>query len=141
MAVGAPLITKGTMALMGRIAGRTVFRIHSSAEYIVDRGTVPPDWREKLEKKLDGLRPGAADGARRAAHRQRAKRTCLRELDRLIDHFKKTSIVSDEEARHILVASLVGVYDAWESADWDRMVHGRSGTDSGPVQDPPLPDA
>jgi hypothetical protein len=134
MAVGAPLLTKATVTLMGRIAGRTVFQIHSSAEHILERGTVPPAWREKLEKRLEGLRPGCTDAGLSAAHRARARRDCLRQLDGLIGHFKKTSIVVDEEARHILVSGLVHVFDAWEAADWDRMI-------SGAVQDPALPDA
>lgn len=137
MAVAAPLLTKGTVALMGRIAGRTIFQIHSSAQHIMERRTVPDAWRERLARRLDGIRPDAADEGRMALHREKARRACLRELDRLIMHFRKTSIVADEEARHILLTELVRVYEEWESSDWDRMVSRRSGA----VQDPALPDA
>jgi hypothetical protein len=121
MSVGATLLTKGTVALMGKFGGQTIHNLHTSAEFIVARHTVPPAWLEKLGRRLDGLRPGCADARRAAAHRGRAQRACLRQLDKLIAHFKKTSLVVDEEARSLLVSELIRVYDEWESWDWDRM--------------------
>jgi hypothetical protein len=121
VAVIAALLTRGTVAAMGRLGGESIHRLLSGAEYIVEHHAVPPAWRDELSKKLGGLRPGCDDGPRRARDEARAKRACLRELARLITFARKSSVVADEEARDILVAELVSTAVEWESASWDMM--------------------
>jgi hypothetical protein len=121
MAVIAALLTRGTVAAMGRLGGESIHRLLSSAEFIVEHHAVPPAWQGELAKKLDGLRPGCGDGRRKAEHEGRAKRASLRRLDRLIVFARKSSVVADEEARDILVAELVSVAGEWESASWAVM--------------------
>jgi hypothetical protein len=119
IAVLAALLTRGTAALVGRFGGQTIHNLMSDAEYIVERRVVPPDWRTKLERKLRGLRPDGTDPRTQARHRERARRTCLRRLDRLITFARKSSVVADEETRGILVAELVEVDAEWRSRGWE----------------------
>jgi hypothetical protein len=121
MIVSATLLTRGTVKLMGRLAGETIRQVHESAEYIVEHHSVPPPWQAKLGKRLRGL--GIPDPASRqaAAHRARAKRACLRQLGKLIKHFQRTSLVVDEEARDILVSELETVEGEWRSRSWGEM--------------------
>ena len=121
MIAGATLLTKGTVALMGKLGGETIFRLHKSAESIVTDLKVPVQWRRKLEKRYPGLRDVCEDEAKKTAHREQARRLCLRQLDKLIVHFTKTSAVVDEEAREILLAELERAIDLWESHSWDEI--------------------
>ncbi len=110
MAVMATLLTRGTVKLMGRLAGETIQHVHESAEYIVEHHSVPPAWQAKLGKRLRGLRiEGTRSLDLRERHRARAKHACLRQLGKLIKHFQRTSLVVDEEARDILVSELARV--------------------------------
>ncbi len=115
MVVSATLLTRGTVALMGRLAGETIRQVHESAEYIVEHHSVPPAWQAKLGKRLKGLRLEGAEP------RSRAKRACLRQLGKLIKHFQRTSLVVDEEARDILVSELERVDEEWRSRGWGEM--------------------
>jgi hypothetical protein len=103
MAVMTTLLTRGTVKLMDRLAGETIQHVHESAEYIVEHHSVPPAWQAKLGKRLRGLRPEVPEARLVERHRARAKRACLRQLDKLVKHFQRTSLVVDEEARDILV--------------------------------------
>ena len=121
MAVMATLFTRGTVKLMGRLAGETIQHVHESAEYIVEHHSVPPAWQAKLGKRLKGLQHDSAEPRLRERHRARAKRACLRQLDKLIKHFKRTSLVVDEEARDILVSELSRVDEEWRGRSWEQM--------------------
>lgn len=121
VAVIAALLTRGTVAAMGRLGGGSVHRLLSSMEFIVEHHAVPPDWQGDLAKKLGGLRPGCGDGRKKARHEARAKRACLRELARLIAFARASSVVADEEARRILVAELTLVDGEWRTRGWGGM--------------------
>jgi len=109
------------VALTGRFGGRRISRIVADAEYIVEHHAVPPAWQAKLQKNLHGLRPDGAEPRTLARHQARARRSCLRRLDRLIAFSQKTSIVADEEAREILVSELMKVDEEWRSRSWKEM--------------------
>ena len=122
MAVGATLLTKAMVSLMGRLGGNSIYQLHSSAEYIVHNHRVPSDWRERLEKRYRGLRDDSLRPEVKEAHRRRAKRIAIRRLDKLIEHFSRTSLVVDEEARAILVTELGNAREKWASSPWDEIV-------------------
>ena len=111
MVVGATLFTRGTVALMGRVGGETIHALHTSAEYLVEHHSVPPAWQEKLRRRH----------GRSASPGDAAKRASLRQLDKIIAHFTKTSLVEDEEARGILLRELEAVYEEWLAASWAEM--------------------
>jgi len=121
MAVVAVLGTKGMVAFMGRFAGQKVSRVLADAEYVVACHAVPPAWQERLRKSLRGLRSDCADPRLKARHQARARRWCLRELERLLSFAKKTSIVADEEARQVFVSELSRVHEEWRGRSWDEM--------------------
>jgi len=121
MSVMAALITRVTVALMGRFGGEAVHRTMSDTEYIVERHAVPPAWKAGLERKHRGLRPGCGDAVLGEKHRALARQACLRQLGRLITFAKKSSVVADEETRAILVSELVGVDGEWRSRSWEGM--------------------
>lgn len=121
VAVVAALGTRGMVALMGRFAGGKISRVFADAEHIVDRHTIPPSWRERLRKRLRGVRPECADPRLSARHQARARRWSLRELERLLSFAKKTSIVADEESRRVFVAELEQVREEWLARGWDGM--------------------
>jgi hypothetical protein len=121
VAAVAVLLTKGTVALTSRLGGERVSRLIADAEYIVERHAVPPTWQAKLAKKLPGLRSEGIEPRIRTRHQNRARRSCLRELGRLLAFAKTTSIVADEEAREILLSELTQVEAEWRSQSWDAM--------------------
>ena len=121
MSVMATLLTRVTVALMGRFGGEAVHRTMSDTEYIVERHAVPPAWKAGLERKHRGLRPGCGDAVLGEKHRALARQACLRQLGRLITFAKKSSVVADEETRAILVSELVGVDGEWRSRSWEGM--------------------
>jgi hypothetical protein len=121
MAAGAAALTRATAVLMGKLGGETIDRLHSSAESIVEDHAVPTAWQERLRGRFEGLRPGCVDAVKTARHRAKAKAACLKQLSRLIRHFRGSSLVADEEAREILLSELGRAYGEWKSADWDRM--------------------
>ena len=118
MAVGATLLTKATVRLMGRYGGESIRRLHTNAEFIVHHHKVPPLWRERLERRLRGLRDETMDPARREVARERARKLAIRWLDELIRHFGRTSLVVDEEARDILTSELRAARAEWADSDW-----------------------
>mgnify|MGYP001028052526 CR=1 FL=1 len=63
MVVMATFLTKGTVALMGKLGGETIYRLHNSAEYIVNTRSVPPEWISAMVKRY----PSLADSAARIA--------------------------------------------------------------------------
>ncbi len=121
MIVSATLLTRGTVKLMGRLAGETIQHVHESAEYIVEHHSVPPAWQAKLGRRLRGLGVSDTGSKRAAAHRVRAKHACLRQLGKLVKHFQRTSLVVDEEARGILLSELSKVDEEWRSRSWGAM--------------------
>ncbi len=121
VAVIAALLTRGTVAAMGRLGGESIDGMLRGAQFIVEHHAVPPAWQEELTRKLVGLRPGCDDAAKKARHEARAKRTCLRRLDRLIVFARRSSVVADEEARRILVAELAQVDGEWRNRGWGGM--------------------
>ena len=127
IAVLAALGTRGMVALMGRFAGAKVSRLLADAEHVVERHAVPPGWQERLRERLRGLGPEGADAALTARHQARARRSCLRELDRLLSFARKTSVVADEETREVFVAELTRVREEWLAWSWAEMRSGREG--------------
>lgn len=121
MSVGATLLARGTVALMGRFGGEAMQRMMLDTEYIVEHRTVPPAWQSRIAKRLGDLGPGGADSPQRDQRRARAKRECLRELDRLLAFAKKSSVVADEETRGILLEELARVAAEWRDMGWDAM--------------------
>lgn len=130
MSVGAALLTRGTVALMGRFGGEAVQRIMQDTEYVVEHHAVPPAWKARLERRLGDLRTDSLDSplgersrgqAKRQRSRARARRWCLRALDRLVTFANTSSVVADEATRAILVAELALVREEWLVRDWDEM--------------------
>jgi len=120
MIVASVLLTKGTVRLMGRFGGETVHKLHKSAELIVDTHKVPPFWSEPLEKRFSRLRERGAETALRSA-KAAARIRCLKQLQKVIAFFRRSSTVVDEEAREIILSELGAAYEEWLGMDWDRM--------------------
>lgn len=137
MSVMAALLTRVTVALMGRLGGRSIHTIMSDTEYIVERRAVPPAWHEKLRKKYRGLRPGCGDAVLGEKHRARARQACLRQLGRLITFAKKSSVVADEETRGILMTELTQVRQEWLGRSWNEMCALDAGTHVAAVESRP----
>lgn len=130
MSVGATLLTRGTVALMGRFGGEAVQRVMRDTEYVVEHHAVPPAWKARLERRLGDLRTDSLDSppgersrgrAEQERRRARARRWCLRALDRLVTFAKKSSVVANEETRGILLAELAQVREEWLARSWDEM--------------------
>lgn len=119
--VVAALLTRGTVALTSRLGGERVSRLIADTEYVVEHHAIPPAWLAKLQENLRGLRSDGAGSRLRARHQARAVRRCLRRLDRLIAFSRKTSIVTDEEAREVLVSELMKVDEEWRSRGWEGL--------------------
>ena len=121
MIIASVLLTKGTVRLMGRFGGDTIHKLHKSAEFIIDTHKVPPFWREVLEKRLSRLQRKGDEKVLRNA-KTAARRRCLGQLKKLITYFQKSSTITDEEAREIVLSELNAAYEEWLDMDWDRMV-------------------
>ena len=122
MAVIATFLTKGTVALMGKLGGETIYKLHSSSEHIMNTHSVPPEWVAAMNKRYPGLTDTAASGSALPDLGNRAKRRVIRQLDTLITHFERTSIVADEEAREILVTELLKARDEWLPLSWEELI-------------------
>ena len=118
MIVMATLLTKGTVAVMGRVAGEGIDRLHRSAEFIVHTHKVPTEWRDKMARRMEGLRASCADESLVEKHQAEARRAVLRRLAGLIRHFQRSSLVVDEEARDILVGELQAAREEWQEKPW-----------------------
>ena len=111
--------TKFMVYFMGKFGGETINKIHRSAEFIINTKKVPPWWVacfkkgfEKADRKIDG-------GQKLEAYKKSVKRKCLKQLLKLIKHFKRTSLVEDEEARELVLEGLTGAYEEWKDLSWD----------------------
>lgn len=121
MSVVATLLTRGTVALMGRFGGEAMQRTMRDTEYVVEHHAVPPAWKSEIERRFRGLAAECTDAALAEKHRARAVRECHRRLDRLLTFAKKSSIVADEETRGILIAELAQVRGEWRGRGWEAM--------------------
>lgn len=128
MVVGATLLIRLMVALMGRYGGKPLSDMRESASFIAQTHRVPRPWRDRLRRRYPRLGDAPGEGARdasieqRQADARRARRDAIRRLSRLIRHFSRTSLVVDEGERDELIGSLTRVRDQWRASTWDEIV-------------------
>lgn len=121
MALMATVFTKGTVYLMGKYGGESINRIHRDTEFIINTCKVPKEWQIPWEKRMRKLETGQAGSASRDRIEKSAHHQSLKRVHKLILHFKRTSMIADEEARELVVKELQEVYNQWQSSDWEHI--------------------
>lgn len=96
------VIVRLAAVFMNVVAERAIGSKHRAAQVIIETGKVPPQW----------VAAGGGDAARRAA---------LARLDALIEHFKTSPLVEDEETRQILLGKLGDARQAWQARPWHEI--------------------
>lgn len=121
MVVLSVFFTKATVRIMGKLGGETIYKLHESAEFILNTGLIPPFWREKAEGKLRSARENNSPQESIAKIEGQVKRRYLKQMKKLLHFARNSSTVTDEEARAILVAGLEKARDRWLTSSLSDM--------------------
>ena len=113
--------TKFMVYFMGKYGGETINKIHRSSEFIINTGKLPPWWIECFQKGFEKAARIEDGGQKLEKYKEAAKRKCLKQLVKLIKHFKRTSLVEDEEAREMVLNGLTRAYEEWKKHPWDEI--------------------
>ncbi len=79
---------------------RMVDKKHLESEFIIQSGGVPPSW----------------------SRRRLGKGRALARLRTLIKYFRVTPLISDEDARAHVVATLTDTLEAWKKKSWNEII-------------------
>ena len=119
------VLLKGTMLIMGRIAGKYVGETHRDIEYITTTRHVPEVWISSFRKKLAKQPTLSPDSPQLQRIKSETKATCLKKLRKLLKYSENSSIIQDEATRQVLLKDLNAIYDEWIEQDLDAMIaHG-----------------
>ena len=113
------LFTKFMVYFMGKFGGETIDKLHRGTEFIINTKKVPPWWIDCFKKRFEKAGKAGDGGLKLEKYKKLAKRKCLKQLFQLIKHFKRTSLVEDEEAREMVLEGLSKAYKEWKDLSWD----------------------
>jgi hypothetical protein len=94
--------------LTRQVSERMISHKHRLLEEIVNTGEVPAEWLRQTIYPVAKLR-----GAREAVAGDRAKTTCLQQLDDLTVYVERSPFMADDETREVLLERLDHVYEEW----------------------------
>lgn len=78
-----------------------IVKDHKAAEEILESKKPPQKWRNKLFQD-----------------NEKNKKYCLKKLRKLINNFKETKLVENEQTRELLINKLEDIYHKWEEINW-----------------------
>jgi len=110
---GFTLLLKFSLMLMGRIVVRQVTAKHKAAEEIVNEGRVPRAWASKTRREIFLKRSNSKT-------QDKTKKKMLKRLDNLIQYFRSSPLVKNEETRAILLDKLRQTRTSWEKEKWEE---------------------
>ncbi len=122
MSVLTVFFVRGLIRIMGKYGGESIARLHRDSECITNRGMVPPDWVTPWLEKIKAAEKKDSSERFLDALKEKARLDCLKKMDKLIVHFKRTSIIEDEEVRGILIRQLSGTREKWQKQNWEELI-------------------
>lgn len=102
---------------MGKVASKYVAEKHRAAEIIINTGKPPKNWTYQFEKRIAKLEENLEAPQKILKIQKKAKDKCLKGIGCLIDYFKKSPLVKDEEIREILLSELQKVQNLWKKEE------------------------
>jgi hypothetical protein len=110
-----------TVVFATRMVAKNMERLHRTTESILDTKLPPKDWTEKWDRKIRRLGDGPGDLAKKERLKLQAKNHSLKRLEALMNYYKNSNLVEDEETRFIILEELREIGRFW-SKDWDKVV-------------------
>lgn len=110
-----------TMVFATRMVAKNIEKIHRATEVILDTKMPPNEWIEKWNRKIERLGNAPSDLAKKEKLRLQAKNHSLKRLNSLLEYYKNSNLVEDEDTRFIILEELREIGRFWNK-DWDRVV-------------------
>ncbi len=93
-----------------------------AAESIVNDERVPEAWTAPYRQQIETLRRSVGSEAEIERAGRRGHKDCLRQLDRLVQYFEKSSLVDSTESRHVLLTGLQRQRARWVAGGWQYVI-------------------
>ncbi len=93
-----------------------------AAESIVNDERVPEAWTAPYRQQIEALRRSVGSEAEIERAGRRGHKDCLRQLDRLVQYFEKSSLVDSTESRHVLLSGLQRQRARWVAGGWQYVI-------------------
>lgn len=110
-----------TMVLATRIVAKNIEKIHRNTESILDTKLPPNEWIEKWTKKMKRLGDRPSDLAKKEKFKLQAKNYSLKRLSSLMEYYKNSNLVEDEDTRFLILEELREIGRLWNK-EWDRVI-------------------
>lgn len=107
-----------TVVFATRIVAKNIEKTHRTTESILNTKRPPKEWLEKWNKKIERL---SNDPTRRDKVRLQAKDYSLKRLASLINYYKNSNLIEDEETRFIILEELKEIGRFWEK-EWNNII-------------------
>ncbi|HLV34466.1 MAG TPA: hypothetical protein VKY59_05105 [Spirillospora sp.] len=91
------------------------------ADTLINSGRIPADWLESFRAETERLSQNGAAAQELRGVAQRARETCLRNIDMLIKFFEESQFVENAETRAMLLDELRAQKQRWTQAEWDSL--------------------
>ena len=115
------LLIKLLGSFTGRLSERMVTNYFRSAEALLERDHLPPDWGEQLARTA---KRGTARQRliHRTPWREAAKPYLMKKINDLHKFFEKCPFVENPESRELLLSRLNDVIERWEESDLSEIL-------------------
>ncbi|MCX7795447.1 MAG: hypothetical protein N2380_02865 [bacterium] len=110
-----------TMVFATRMVAKNIEKIHRTTESILDTKLPPNEWLEKWSKKIGRLGDTPNDLTKKERLRLQAKNHSLKRLSSLIEYYKNSNLVEDEDTRFLILEELREIGRFWNK-DWDKVI-------------------
>ncbi len=103
-----------------QISGQ-VERRFRHADTLVNGGHIPAEWLESFRAEAERMIQTGATAQDLRGVAQRARATCLRNIDTLIKFFEESKFVDNAETRALLLDELRAQRQRWTQTEWDTL--------------------
>lgn len=110
-----------TMVFATRMVARNIEKLHRTTEAILDTKLPPNEWIEKWNRRIERLGNAPSDLNKKEKLKLQAKNYSLKRLNSLIEYYKNSNLVEDEDTRFIILEELREIGRFW-SKEWDRVI-------------------
>ncbi|MGC8972297.1 MAG: hypothetical protein ACP5K2_08945 [bacterium] len=110
-----------TIVFATRLVAKNIEKVHKTTEAILDTKLPPNEWVEKWNRKIAKLTNTPSDLAKREKFKLQAKSHSLKRLNSLIEYYKNSNLIEDEETRFIILEELREISRYW-SKEWDSVI-------------------
>jgi hypothetical protein len=109
-------------AILVLLVGIVTFSVTLALRWsVINSGRIPADWLESFRAETERLSQNGAAAQELRGVAQRARETCLRNIDMLIKFFEESQFVENAETRAMLLDELRAQKQRWTQAEWDSL--------------------